>query len=242
VESFTNNPEAEQPSFMTDSDTSKLVPFLWVQQGNINPANVSGSRCVICDQYKDAVARGNSNRTLHNNMHLNRQHPAAETIMLDWDGTGTDVKFAVCVFRSIHCGGAAPGVVSMSWSTDAIMWQPLWNQTFNFTSRGQPEANTCQWQNVTVGLTDAPNQFSGPRFAFKWLHVDLDADERAYPCSGTLIDDVVLPVQPPSAANMEYGFAQAVSVPSVESCAACSEICPSVPDPIGSGLGRKLRV
>lgn len=63
--------------------------------------------------------------------------------------------------------------------------------------------------------------------AFKWVHLDASPTrEASSPCSKTLLDDILLPVQPPSAVNMEYGKAPLASANLTDaSCAACGHLC-----------------
>jgi hypothetical protein len=139
-------------------------------------------------------------------------------------GSGVrDLVFKYCSSRE-WCG-VSPGSLTLSWSNDSIVWQPLWNHTFADLPSTLALGPGCTWETVTVPIPAAAA--AAAHVAFKWVHLDASPTrEASSPCSRTLLDDIVLPVQPPSAANMGYGKAPLASANmTAATCAACGRLC-----------------
>jgi len=234
VESFTYNPE------VGDRDQNKVLPFLWVQKGELEvrkaaagtagPAGAAAAAPATTSTLLQPAAgvgvstvsaTGTASDSSNNNMKLDRLHPVAETALLDWDAVSTSLNFSTCIYHD-WCE-AAPGNLSLMWSADAIDWQPLWNRTFqDLPQQRDVFGKACRWQEVSVPV---PATAAAPRFAFKWVHADLGKRGSSSPCSVTLLDDITLALQAPTAANMAYGKAGPAPDVTAESCSACTTLC-----------------
>jgi hypothetical protein len=216
-----------QPGYSSYVVDSPQVLFLWAQTGFVG--------------LKQLPVGGTATSS---DMALSRAHPAAETALLDWDNATTtttttatatssnrssthDVSFKYCS-SSQRCEGS----LILFWSNDSIVWQPLWNHTFTDLPShvgGAAFGNGgtgCTWEAVTVPIPAAAA--AAARVAFKWVHQDASPGRASTShCSGnTLLDDIILPVKPPSAANIEYGKAPlATAKLTVANCSACEHLC-----------------
>lgn len=197
------------------TDNEHVIPYLWTQTGHMQSTEGNGTASGKLPQ-----AEGSSSiwrRDNGYNMKLERPNPAAETVLLDWDGTTTNLTFGACVYRQ-ECP-TTPGNISVLWSHDSFVWEPLWNYTLP-----NPLRQWCNWANVTVPV---PITAATPRFAFKWVLQDATPMSNSG-CSALLLDNITLPVQPPTAANLQYGFPPPAPNATVAACAACKALCPSV--------------
>jgi hypothetical protein len=230
---------AFNPEVADTNDQNKVLLFLWVQNGEletreapqVTPLTVqwttTGPRAVFVSGGTSGAAATPTDY----NMKLSRKHPVAETALLDWDGTSATLNFSVCVYYSSYdrCK-TAPGNLTLLWSVDAIEWQPLWNKTFvNLPEKRSSGLSAtsgvmCPLKTVSVAM---PVGVTTPRFAAKWVHRDLGERDSSTsdPCSVTLLDDITLPAQAPTAANIAYGRAALAPDATVESCSACTSLC-----------------
>jgi hypothetical protein len=189
-----------------------------IRQGSVYISREGGTQC-------GKAAPGNQPGRRHP---VSRRHPVAETSLLDWDGTSTTLSFSFCIYHD-WCK-TAPGDLTLQWSVDATEWQILWNKSFvdlpskrSSSLRAAP-VTLCPLQAVSVAV---PVNVTAPRFAVKWVHRDLGERDSSSsdPCSVTLLDDITLPAQAPTAANMAFVRAAIAPDATAESCSACTTLC-----------------
>jgi hypothetical protein len=198
------------------SDNEHVIPDLWTQTGQVLSRDGNGTASGKLPQ-ADTSYGSSSFWQRGYNMKLERANPAAETVLLDWDGTTTNLTFGACVHRQ-ECP-TTPGNLSLLWCNDSFLWEPLWNYTLP-----NPLRQWCNWANVTVPV---PITAATPRFAFKWVLRDA-TNMSSTGCSALLLDNITFPVQIPTAANLQYGFAPPAFNATVATCTACKNLCPSV--------------
>ena len=254
-ENFTYNPDVDVPP-TGQLDLKKVVPFLWAQTGEIHSTRVRKEPQAVQTSATNpstsplsggllgssSSSSSGSPSNADNVMKLTRRHPVAETALLDWDGVDKEVMFSTCTYKE-WCE-AAPGSLALLWSNDSIVWQPLWNNTFvNVSSIHDSGSRGCTWSNVTIPLLLPVDTASTPvQFAFKWVHMDVSkrCSASAGDCSATQLDDISLPAQPPTAANMAYGKAATAPAVTAASCSGCAAMCKTASvSGVGIGGGRR---
>jgi hypothetical protein len=139
-----------EENFTNDNDAHSNQ-YVWTQTGVLQSTKGNGTASGM-------LPDGSSSIHWQPNgiqMRLDRGNPVAETVLLDWDGRNTNVTFGACIHR-LDCL-TTPGNMSLLWSNDSFVWQPLWNYTLP-----NPLRQWCQWSNVTVAV---PVSAATPRFA-----------------------------------------------------------------------------
>jgi hypothetical protein len=215
VESFTANPEIPPPNF------NKVALFLWASSKNTIQ---EGGRGPVDPANPDS----------RNFMLLDKDSPAAETVLMKWDASNITQPRAVPQITFYYyfptASGCSPTLLRMMWSNDTLRWHPLWNRT-----RAQSETN--QWEGAAVAIPPAAT--AGPA-AFKWVFVDATGVNACLSGSEIGLDDITFPTTAPSGDTMFLGRAPQAPVPSPAVCGVLQSICQGSATGTAAG-GRRLK-
>jgi hypothetical protein len=189
------------------------TPFLWAVKGDL----LSQGRGPVDPKESSNMMSMQDNMMMLGGQYYSPKPKAAQTVLLDWDGSNTSLQFFLMVHdtASISCDKAFPQV-AVAWTSDNVTWQPLWNSSFD-------RVDTHQWIGVRVPLP--LSAAAAPRFAVKWVNTDPGESLTHNACTAACIDDITFTAQPPTAANMGFGKPPGQLPADSDECKTCDKLC-----------------